>query len=48
MAIERTDGCALRGSADLPGNDLRKDYVTECDDQALLYPLLVSALEALQ
>ena len=48
MAIERCDGCALRGSPDLQGSGLRKDYVTDCDDQVMIYPLLINALEALQ
>ena len=44
--IVRTDGCALRGSPDGPGQNT-KDYITGCTDQAAIYPLLKSALDAL-
>jgi hypothetical protein len=50
-AIERTDGCALRGSPDAGGggggNPPAKDYVNNCTDQATIYPQLVEALNAL-
>lgn len=47
-AIERTDGCALRGSPDLPGGgQIRQDYITACTDQAPVYMLLKSALDVL-
>jgi glycosylphosphatidylinositol phospholipase D len=48
QALERTDGCALRGSPDTAGGSIRKDYITNCDDQASVYPLLVDALQALE
>ncbi len=50
MAIERTDGCALRGSPDLGGggkNPPAKDYINNCEDQAVVYPILVDAFNAL-
>ena len=47
-AIERTDGCALRGSPDPPGGGkIKQDYVKTCADQAPLYAQLKSALDAL-
>jgi hypothetical protein len=47
-AIERTDGCALRGSPDLPGGgQIRQDYIKACTDQAPVYTLLKSALDVL-
>jgi len=48
-AIERTDGCALRGTPDTSGGgkSFSKDYVTNCVDQNEIYPLLVDALNAL-
>lgn len=47
-AIERTDGCALRGSPDRPGQgQIRQDYIKTCTDQAPVYRLLVDALDAL-
>lgn len=51
MAIERTDGCALRGSPDTGGGgtgEIRKDYIMHCADQAVIYPQLMEALEAVQ
>jgi hypothetical protein len=47
-AIERTDGCALRGSPDLPGGgQIKQDYIKTCTDQAPVYTLLKDALDAL-
>ncbi len=47
-AIERTDGCALRGSPDLPGGgQMKQDYIKTCTDQAPVYTLLKDALDAL-
>jgi hypothetical protein len=50
-AIERTDGCALRGGPDAGGggggNPPAKDYINNCDDQAVAYSGLVEALDAL-
>jgi hypothetical protein len=49
--IERTDGCALRLAPDPggtgPGQSPKRDYILRCEDQALVYPLLRDALEAL-
>ena len=42
-AIERVDGCALRGQPDVGGgggNPPAKDYVNNCADQAIIYPVL--------
>jgi len=49
LAIERTDGCAERGSVDqgTGANAPKKDYITTCAAQSLIYPLLVKALAAL-
>ncbi len=44
-SIERTDGCALRGAPDVRGAG--QDWVTDCSAQAVLYGLLVDALNAL-
>src|SRR5260221_3000327 len=44
-AISRTDGCALRGAPD--GNGPGMDWITDCPDQAAIYPVLKSALDAL-
>ena len=46
-ALERTDGCALRGSPDTGGGAIKRDHVNNCVDQALIYPLLQEALDAL-
>jgi hypothetical protein len=45
QAIERTDGCVLRGSPD--GNGPGRDWVTDCDAQAAVYDCLTAALAAL-
>ena len=45
-AIERVDGCALRGAPDL-GNNPRKDYVTVCSAQFNAYELLTLALDSM-
>ncbi|NNE04100.1 MAG: hypothetical protein HKN15_00045 [Xanthomonadales bacterium] len=44
-AIERTDGCPLRGSPDTDG--MERDWITDCAAQQELYELLVDALAAL-
>jgi len=44
-AIERTDGCVLRGSPD--GNGSGMDWITDCSAQAEVYRLLNEALGAL-
>ena len=44
-SILRTDGCFLRGSPDLNGDD--RDWITDCAAQAEAYALLTSALNAL-
>ncbi len=43
--IERTDGCVLRGSPD--GNGKGRDWITDCDEQTLVYQALVAALGAI-
>jgi hypothetical protein len=43
-AIERTDGCALRGQPDPSGPT--RDWVTTCEAQAQVYPDLKAALDA--
>lgn len=45
QAIERTDGCALRGSPD--GNGSGRDWVTDCSAQMTLHEQLTTALDAL-
>ena len=45
-AIIRTDGCALRGAPDAQGQG--QDYIANCANQALVYPLLRAALDYLQ
>lgn len=44
-AIERTDGCALRGMPD--GNGPSRDWITTCAAQSQVYPLLRDALAAI-
>lgn len=44
LAMSRTDGCALRGAPD--GNGPGRDWITSCDAQTQIYPLLVDALAA--
>lgn len=44
-ALERTDGCALRGTPDLQGAG--RDWVTDCAAQSELYSELNAALQAL-
>ena len=44
-AISRTDGCVLRGEPDTNGPELR-DWITDCDDQLVVYSLLTVALTA--
>ena len=45
-ALERTDGCPLRGSPD--GNGQGMDWITDCAAQADIYALLTAAVSALQ
>jgi hypothetical protein len=45
MAIERTDGCALRMAVD--GNGAGRDWITSCAAQIEVYNLLNGALNAL-
>lgn len=45
QALMRTDGCALRGSPD--GNGPSRDWITSCDDQAVVYQYIQDALSAL-
>jgi hypothetical protein len=44
-AIERTDGCALRHTPD--GNGPERDWITDCEAQAVLFDLLSAALAAM-
>ncbi|MDB6169296.1 MAG: hypothetical protein JWM88_2160 [Verrucomicrobia bacterium] len=44
-ALERTDGCAIRGTPDLNGPG--RDWITDSAAQAQIYPALKSALAAL-
>jgi hypothetical protein len=45
QAIARTNGCALRGTPD--GNGPSRDWITTCEGQSEIYPLLVDALAAI-
>jgi len=45
QAIERTDGCVLRGGPD--GNGPGRDWVTDCNAQPAIYDCLTAALAAL-
>ena len=45
QAIQRTDGCVLRGIPD--GNGPSRDWITDCNAQATLYDSLTEALNAL-
>ncbi len=44
-AIERTDGCALRGQPDTKGSG--RDWITDCASQAPVYAQLRAALDAI-
>ena len=49
-AIDRTDGCELRGEPDprAPGGDgPKRDWIVNCTDQEMLYAPLDSAMEAI-
>ena len=45
MAIERTDGCALRGSPDGHGKGM--DWITDCASQTIIYFPLMNVLNEL-
>jgi hypothetical protein len=45
-AIERTDGCPLRGTPD--GNGKGRDWITDCDAQQVVYDLLTLAIDTLE
>ena len=45
QALSRTDGCANEGAPD--GNGPGRDWITTCEAQEKLYPLLVAALTAI-
>lgn len=45
-AIERTDGCPLRGTPD--GNGKGRDWIIDCDAQEVVYDLLTQAVEILE
>ena len=48
QALERTDGCALRGTPDTRDNSpLAKDYIINCSDQELVYTLINEELNLL-
>jgi len=48
QALERTDGCVLRDSADTKAvAPLAKDYIVNCPDQELVYALIKDELNAL-
>lgn len=40
--LEKFDGCALKGHAD------RNDWITNCNAQAAVYPLVVDIIDFLQ
>lgn len=46
QAIERTDGCALRGTPDRNGKGM--DWITDCNAQHDIYQMLTAAVNALQ
>jgi len=47
-ALERTDGCALRGAPDTRDvSPLAKDYIIDCADQELVYALIQDELSTL-
>lgn len=48
QALERTDGCPLRGAPDTKDvSPLAKDYIINCADQALVYALINDELSAM-
>ncbi len=44
QAISRTDGCVLRGGSD--GNGPGRDWITDCNEQFVVYDILILALTA--
>lgn len=40
--LKKTDGCATSGSPD------RNDWIQDCDDQSLIYPLIMDAISLLK
>jgi hypothetical protein len=46
-AIERTDGCVLRGSVDGAGPGAARDWITDCTAQADVYSAIHAAINAL-
>ena len=49
QALSRTDGCILRGAVDESGGGPapKKDFIINCYDQEVIYPLVLEALESL-
>ncbi|MDP1591188.1 MAG: hypothetical protein Q8M07_25765, partial [Prosthecobacter sp.] len=45
-ALDKTDGCALRGAVDGKGSS--QDWITTCESQQLVYELLTKAVAALR
>ncbi|MCI0587797.1 MAG: PKD domain-containing protein [Planctomycetes bacterium] len=45
QAINRTDGCVLRGAPD--GSGAGRDWITACADQSVIWDLLSQALDAI-
>lgn len=46
LALQRTDGCVLRGAPD--GSGPGRDWITDCDQQKVIYHLIREAIEALE
>jgi uncharacterized membrane protein len=47
QALLQTDGCALRGAPDTDVSPFKHDTLLNCSDQAVLFPLIILAIDAL-
>ena len=45
--LPKMDGCALRGSPDVPGSGEVRDWIITCGLQDLVYPFLTEAVDLL-
>jgi TolB protein len=46
--VDKTDGCDLRGRPDTTGKGFTPDWITGCESQALIEPLIMNSVAMLQ
>lgn len=46
--LDKTDGCALRGTPDTPGSGFTPDWIITCPSQAQIYPQIGSSIAILE